>query len=907
MERFLSILRVRREEVPTALLMTLYFFLAMASVSIVKSLQNALYLGRVGFDWRLPFLYLILALVSGVGVLFLRRLARRYSRIQLNLLTVFSLLCSLGLFFVLLNRRDAWVSSAFYVWGGIFTLLLPTQGWMLSYQLYTTREAKRLFSVLGMGGILGGACGGYYAALLARSMGTQWLLFQVGLLLGLMHVVLLAIRRQMSLRPDPLEDRKFTGEIAADSFLRRLFSSRHLSFLAAVILLSTCASTLIDLQFKWALGQKYGPLESQITQFFGTLLGTIFILSALVQMFATGRLLRGLGVGVTLLILPVSLAVVSLPALIAAKFWDVVALKVIDGGFRSSLQKTSVELLYIPISSQATMSAKGMIDVVVFRLGDALAAAIFLATYAWSRTPPEMLLLVILMTSLLWAGVAWRLGREYVRTLRRSLEIKSTPSSRRAFQLMEAAAERTLLTALKSPRPAKVHFALTQLMKLPRESGRSKPDLTSSGGELAPSQLSEVYSTGAPGWLSAVEPLLDHTDIEVAAAALHLLLRHRPGRHLKQFRSDCGSSSIPNPLCLYYLDHYVQDLHTVLYPRRVMQWCQKAEPVQARSLARLMGRTCQTAYLPILREWVSSSDRELARAAIRSIGSYRRPECLEMLQQYLACNWSRQAAAKALAQYGDSLVGHLMALLKTLEVESAVKREIPHILTLVDSAASREGLVSALYLPDPEVSFRALKGLNKIRRHRDLSWGEMSFAPLLQIWARQYYELLNLDLLLDQEDGGAGRLLKRALLERMDWGIEKIFRGLELFLPPGDAYFSYLGFTSDERRRRENAIELIDARVRGELRQTLLPIFAAHDRSEAATAGRALFHLPTHLDAVLSNALFLADPWLKCCIIAAVRALDRKRLRRRLEQICQDIDPLVRETAEWALADWTES
>ena len=63
--------------------MALYFFLAMACGSIVKSLQIALYLSKVGFDWRLPSLYAVVALICGLIVLLYRYLIRRYSHLDL--------------------------------------------------------------------------------------------------------------------------------------------------------------------------------------------------------------------------------------------------------------------------------------------------------------------------------------------------------------------------------------------------------------------------------------------------------------------------------------------------------------------------------------------------------------------------------------------------------------------------------------------------------------------------------------------------------------------------------------------------------------------------------------------------------------------------------------------------------
>jgi hypothetical protein len=204
------------------------------------------------------------------------------------------------------------------------------------------------------------------------------------------------------------------------------------------------------------------------------------------------------------------------------------------------------------------------------------------------------------------------------------------------------------------------------------------------------------------------------------------------------------------------------------------------------------------------------------------------------------------------------------------------------------------------------VSYRALKGLNRIRDDSDLSYSQESFVPLLQIWAREYYELINIESLAERDDWRLDRLLRRTLEERKAWTIERIFRGLELYLPWGDAYFSYRGFTSDSPDLRENAIELIDSRIRGELRQTLLPLFSEKSTREIATEGRNVLQLPSSLEEAPSDALFGGDPWLKCCIIAEVAARKTDQWKERINRALNDINPLVQESAQWVLSRWEE-
>jgi hypothetical protein len=289
------------------------------------------------------------------------------------------------------------------------------------------------------------------------------------------------------------------------------------------------------------------------------------------------------------------------------------------------------------------------------------------------------------------------------------------------------------------------------------------------------------------------------------------------------------------------------------------------------------------------------------------LGEFTEPEDVSLIIDHLRENWSRRAARKALSYYGQKLVPQLLELLKDPRKAVSVKREVPNLLAQIDTSSARGLLVTSLYNHDAVVAYRAVLGLNRIRDRQDLSYSEASFVPLLQIWAKEYYGLLNMDMLLHNRQTQASRLLHKAIKERINWSIEKIFRGLDLFLPHGDAYFSYLGFTSNQQELRENAIELIDSRIKGELRHTLLPIFAELHPFDVVRKGREIFKLPSDPQEALSEAFFHSDPWLKCCTISAVLEERMETLKDLVRQACDDINPIVKETALWAIAQWDSS
>ena len=386
------------------------------------------------------------------------------------------------------------------------------------------------------------------------------------------------------------------------------------------------------------------------------------------------------------------------------------------------------------------------------------------------------------------------------------------------------------------------------------------------------------------------------------------MVRFKGGEYTRKVRTILSSDKLPDLLCLDYLGDHVRRPERHLDPDKVLAWCRQANPERVVLLAGLMGRSKDPAYKSLLVRWARGRRGARANAALEAIGHYADSELVDLLVSRLSSNWSRRSARRALVNYGNAVSDHLARLLRQPDLDLEIKREIPPVLAKIDTAASRAGLVAALYSNDVNVSYRALKGLNKIRNRSDLSYDQTAFLPVLQMWAKQYFELLNVDQALDGRAEGRGiRLLRAAISERMEWTIEKIFRALGLFFPAGEAYYSYLGYTSNRLELQANAVELIESRLPGELKKTLLSIFSGEPSRRVVREGRRLFGLPSDPAEILADALYERDAWLKCCLLAAIAELQPSRFRRVVRQALDDIHPGVRETAQWVLSKWDTS
>src|ERR1051326_5862906 len=150
--------------------MTLYLMLVLFAYYIIKPVSRAIFLDRFEID-KLPWLYVLIAGVGGVLAFFYTRLAVKTSlKAAVNFATIFSI-AVLVLFWWLIRLNIGWIVYAFNIWVSLFSVSLVAQGWLIAANIFTPREAKRLYGILGVGSVIGAAFGGQF---------TAWAVYQIG-------------------------------------------------------------------------------------------------------------------------------------------------------------------------------------------------------------------------------------------------------------------------------------------------------------------------------------------------------------------------------------------------------------------------------------------------------------------------------------------------------------------------------------------------------------------------------------------------------------------------------------------------------------------------------------------------------------------------------------------------------
>src|SRR5581483_8326176 len=139
-----------------------------------------------------------------------------------------------------------------------------------------------------------------------------------------------------------------------------------------VICISSFLTTLTGWQFM-AIAQQYLHTKDALAVYFGGFNFYTGIVSLAFQLLLTTRFVRRFGIGTSLVLLPTVILLGSAGLLIFGTLTAAVALRGCDQILRYSIDRSTTELLYLPIPTRIKLRVKWVIDTVIWRAGDCAA------------------------------------------------------------------------------------------------------------------------------------------------------------------------------------------------------------------------------------------------------------------------------------------------------------------------------------------------------------------------------------------------------------------------------------------------------------------------------------------------------------------------------------------------------
>jgi len=394
-----------------------YFFLLLASYYVIRPLRDEF--GVRGSESALSWLFVGTLLGTAALNPLFSELVTRLTRKVFVPVVYRVLLGTLVLFWALLSfAPEGWrlpVAQAFFIWASVFNLFAVSVFWGFLADLFRPEQGKRLFGFIAVGGTLGAVAGAALTASLAGPLGpTNLILLAAVLLEGAVFCVRGLVRHfhvddSTRAAAPGAEPEGVPPGSGALSGLATVSRSTYLLAISLFLLFFTVSSTF--LYFEQARIVKATFTDSAArTAWFARIDLWVNLLSAFTQLFLAGRVVRLLGVGGTLVALPV-LTLAGFAALAVSPTAGILALVMVTrraGNF--ALFRPAREVLFTVLPREEKYAAKSFVDTFVYRFGDVVGAFADKGLRALGAVGATLAGL-FLPVAILWALLSAWLGR----------------------------------------------------------------------------------------------------------------------------------------------------------------------------------------------------------------------------------------------------------------------------------------------------------------------------------------------------------------------------------------------------------------------------------------------------------------------------------------------------------------
>jgi AAA family ATP:ADP antiporter len=372
-----KVVDVKADEVRALLLGFVYYFFVLSSYYIIRPIRDEM--GAAGGVENLPWMFTGTLVAMLVANALFAALVAKFSRRRFIPIAYRFFILNLAVFFVLMlmnPKEHLWVGRAFFIWTSVFNLFVVSVFWAFMADAFSTDQGKRLFGFISVGGTLGGIVGAAITATLVQKIGVVNLLLISAVLLELsarcVRLFPTAFEgSRASLREKVAAEAPIGGGIWAG--IIHDLRSPYLLAICAYMLLYAITSTLLYFQQVGIAASAFSDRGAR-TAFFAQIDLVVNILTIFVQAFLTGRLLKWLGVGITLALLP-AMSVIGFTAMgVVPTLSLLVIFLTLRRAGNFALARPAREVLFTVVSREDKYKAKSFIDTFIYRAGDQIGA-----------------------------------------------------------------------------------------------------------------------------------------------------------------------------------------------------------------------------------------------------------------------------------------------------------------------------------------------------------------------------------------------------------------------------------------------------------------------------------------------------------------------------------------------------
>ena len=845
-DRLSDWLGLRRGERRDAFFAFATLLVIIAGHTMLETARDTLFLSDLPAQ-RLPWAYLPIAALAMVVGTALGRITRSLPRghtLTVTLLVAAAVTVAFWHFGA--DRRPSTL-FALYVWTGLAASLVTVQLWLRAASTFDVARAKRVFTLIGAGGLAGATAGAALASVVLHFASPHVLILGGALLFGSAAVVnALWANTQRAPAPPQAEDEDSTlAMVRRDPYLWRLL---------VLTTLATVVVTGLDYVFKAVVADSIArPRLGHFIARYNTAVNA----SALVfQLLVAPRVMQSVGVIGALVLLPAILAITTgATAAFGGLAWILVG-KAADGTMRHSLDRAGNEILHLPLTETVREHWKAVTTGLGQRGGQALASVALLAAVSLGASHYAIAgALTVLAAG--WVASVLALRPLYVGRFREQLRTFKV-GTQGTLPPLDVEALEILVTALGSADNAEVIAALDMLEAYEKQHLASPLLVHHPSREVALHAVRLLADSPRADVPRLVAAAAAHPDGEVRAAAMRLQAAHAPDettlrRHLHDESPSVRGAALVGLVAAGFLDGRAAEdaLHEVLG---------LVTPDAAATLAGALVDLPAPLALPLAHELSSNPDPAVGVAVARALAAEPNPVFLETLVALLAERDARPHARAALVALGVTALERLERALEDPATPRVVRLHVPRTISQFPSARAADILVRGLLREDDlRVRYKILRGLGRLRADDpSLPVGAEALRGEAERYLERAATLLAYRVAWETL-AGAGAvppdrdLLPDLLEDKERRALESVFRVLHILEPNAEYALVYRGLAASDPRARAGGREILENVLRGTLRPALL---AMTDTQAPAARLARLLEDYEHPDA---RALLAAD------------------------------------------------
>jgi AAA family ATP:ADP antiporter len=768
---------------------------------------------------------------------------------------------------------------AFYVLVGLVSSSVYPQFWLLMGGGLTLGQSRRLFGPIGSAGVIGGALGAWSAAALVSSV----TLHSLPLLSAALFVAAACVALALA-APHPKPRAAAPPKVGTVALARTFEAEPFLLRVGLLVVFTTATALAVDYFFKWTIARSlpHADRGAFVARYYALVNGAALV----VQLFLGNALVKRLGVAIALEVTPLLSLLGGTAALIGGTaIAPVLVLKGVDSSLRSSLNRLTTELVYLPISAAGRERAKPFMDGALPRITQAATAGLILGLTGMHELSPRAFASLVVFFAVAWFFAALSVRSAYLGQLRQSVGFDARDPGK--VEPLDIVGAELLVESLGSEDPLMVLSAMNTLVRRGRQ--RLIPALVlrhTDEGVLK--RGLEIFGLSSRGdWHRLASELLEHESERVRLAACRALAMH--GKlDLRKLDTDSAPSVRGYVTLLAALAEASVD---VLENPRVAALLRGDEPYSA-----LLGLLAAIADVPPSQRVVPLLDllavRELpppdpawtellARAAVRHHDVSLIPRLITLLSDRAG----RDSVREALVALGEPALEAVAEAFQDPLADRKLRVHLPRTLADFGTKWAADELLRGLErIPDGRVRYRALRALGRTVRDGRVRVDRVRVERIARINLASHFQLLGLRVALGEPPSPGSdqpaktfTLLAGLLDDKIRQSLERAFRLLKIAHPREEIHRVYLACLSSDRRARANAGEFLDALLRRRDQQELRELFhlVSDDLpgQEQVRRAAALLDLAPPRSREEAVRAAVADPDIKLATLAALYAV----------------------------------